>query len=174
MLPWSENSIKYYECSLASATQHAMCIFPAQHYIPICGLPRSTIYFSHYLINSTIFGGKKLSNLNVCLIFSTDLSETFLSLKRIQRDMIINVYRSSCKVPVILVRLYRNLIFWIFRKILKYQNSWKSTHTGRETDERKDWQKRQDDVSSKFSQFCERAQKWTRLHHSWVAITSTS
>jgi hypothetical protein len=32
------------------------------------------------------------------------LSETFLILRRTQRDIIINVHRYSCKVPVILVR----------------------------------------------------------------------
>jgi hypothetical protein len=38
------------------------------------------------------------------LIFSTKLfSETFLIMRRIQRDTIINVHKSSCKVPVILV-----------------------------------------------------------------------
>jgi hypothetical protein len=36
------------------------------------------------------------------LIFSTNLSETFLTL-RIQWDITINLHRSSCKVPVILV-----------------------------------------------------------------------
>ena len=37
--------------------------------------------------------------------FSTNLSETFLILRRIEREMTKNVHCSSCKVPVILVRL---------------------------------------------------------------------
>ena len=37
------------------------------------------------------------------LIFSTNSSEIFLVLRRIERD-IINVHRPSCKAPVILVR----------------------------------------------------------------------
>ena len=51
------------------------------------------------------------------LISSTILYKTFLILRRIQRDVIINVCRSSCKVSVILVRLIKLEFFSIiFRK----------------------------------------------------------
>ena len=38
------------------------------------------------------------------LIFSIILSTTFLILRRIQRDIIVNVLTSLCEVPVIIVR----------------------------------------------------------------------
>ena len=48
---------------------------------------------------------KKVIKHKMCvLIFSTILSQTFVILRRIQRDIIINIRRSSRKVLVIIVR----------------------------------------------------------------------
>ena len=52
------------------------------------------------------------------LIFSTNLSEIFLILRKIQRDIILNLRRSSCQVPVIIVRFERNLKFLDIPKYL--------------------------------------------------------
>ena len=57
--------------------------------------------FPHYLINGTIFENMLLNTKCVFWFSLQLLSETFVILRIIQRDMIKNVYRSSCKVPVI-------------------------------------------------------------------------
>ena len=56
------------------------------------------------------------------------VSEIFSILKKIQRNNVINLHTSSCKVPVILSYFNENLIFSTHfrKKILKYQISWKS------------------------------------------------
>jgi len=38
------------------------------------------------------------------LIFSKTFAEILIILRRMQRDIIVNVHGSSCKVPVILIR----------------------------------------------------------------------
>jgi len=68
-------------------------------------------------------------NIKGILIFFTNFSETFLILWRIQSDIIINVLYTGLHVKYPLFLSYFNQT-WIFstdfRKILKYQISWKS------------------------------------------------
>jgi hypothetical protein len=75
--------------------------------------------FPHYLINSMDFG-RKLQNTRYAIWFSLQLlCETFIILRRIQQDIIINV-RRSCKVPLFLSDCDETLIFSTdFRKKLK-------------------------------------------------------
>jgi hypothetical protein len=69
------------------------------------------------------------------LISSTALSEIFRILRRIQRDVIINLHWSSCKAPIIFVRLWWKLNFlhrfskntkiWNFKKSVQWEpSSW--------------------------------------------------
>jgi hypothetical protein len=87
-------------CILALVIRLANGIFSASHYIVICGLSGATVSFtlSHKRHD---FRKNVIEHKMRVLIFSTSLSQTFLILRRIQRD-IINVHRSLRKSPVIL------------------------------------------------------------------------
>jgi hypothetical protein len=78
--------VTYSECvSVALVIQHAMRV----RYIVVCGLSGCTVFFPHYLIIDTIFEEKNLLDTKCVFWFSLQLlSETFLSLRSIKRDMI--------------------------------------------------------------------------------------
>ena len=58
-------------------------------------------FLPHYLINGQDFRENHVEPQTCVWISSIHLSEQFLISRRTERDMIISVYRSSCKVPVI-------------------------------------------------------------------------
>jgi hypothetical protein len=111
----------------------------------------------HYLKNRTIFE-KQLQNTKCVLISSTNLSETFFLLRRIEWDMFKK--KSSglrVKYRLLLSGFNETLVFsQVFRKILKYQNSWKSVQWEPSCFMRSD---SHDEANSRVSQFCERAKK---------------
>jgi len=121
LLQWKSN--KYYMlwvsvCRLSSPACNARA--------PYCNLRPASLYniFPHYLINGTILV-QKLLNTKCVFWFSLQLlSETFLILRRIDRDMIKNVYWSSSEVQYRLLLCDFNQT-WIFvtdfRKIPTYR-----------------------------------------------------
>jgi len=72
-------------------------------HIVICNAFGSTVFFSHHLLKGAIFEKKVVENKMGVLIFCTTF-ETFLILRKYERNMIEILCWSSCDVPVILVR----------------------------------------------------------------------
>jgi len=110
----------------------------------------------------------KLYFLQFCFYFSLQhLSETSLILRRNERVIVINICRSSFKVPVAVVRLLLLLLLLLYLNILdRFSRTTRTsnfmkippvgveltdrTQIGRQTD-------RHDEANSRFLQFCERA-----------------
>jgi hypothetical protein len=55
------------------------------------------MFYTHYLMNDTP-AGRMLLEIKSILVFCTDLSETFVITRRIQRDTVPNVLRYSSKI----------------------------------------------------------------------------
>jgi hypothetical protein len=86
---------------------------------PYCHLRFLCLYhiFRHYLINGKIFGKKLLNILKY--VFSLSLQrifKIFLILRRIQRDIVICMKTSSCKVPLFLEDLKKLDFPTVFRR----------------------------------------------------------
>ena len=99
--------------------QHTM----RTHHILICGLSCYTILFYIIWWRHDFKGKRKVIKRKSMFWFSLHIYfEIFLILRRIKRDMITNVYRSSCTVPTFLLRFNKNSIFSTdFGKNTKYQ-----------------------------------------------------
>ena len=120
LLPCKGWNVKYSECvSVALVTRHAKRMSRIIYQL----WPTWPYHiFPHYLINGTIFGGKKLRNIKCKFWFSYNFClKHFIQWKK--WDIITNVHRTSCKAPVILVRFYWNLNFLNrFSKNLQIRN----------------------------------------------------
>jgi len=101
-------SVKYFECVCIRPlfNWHVSRIFSVQHYTVVCVLSSSTLHFLHYLIHSTSSSEKVVEHKMCFFVFLCEVSfpGTFLILGRIQRNVLINIQRSSYNVLVILVR----------------------------------------------------------------------
>ena len=79
-------------------------------YIVIYGLPGSTISSTLSHKRHDFRKKKKKFNIKYVLGFPNILPETFLILRRMGRDIIKNVYWSSCKVPVFWSKFNENFL----------------------------------------------------------------
>jgi hypothetical protein len=150
-----------------------MCVYSLRNpackaHASYCFLWPLGLYYilQHYLIIGTIFEIRLLNIKRMFLCYLQLLSATFLIVRRNERDMIKNVGRFSCKVLVILVRFEWTWNFWTdFRKIMKYNTSWKclqrepiySMRTDRQTDRQTDRRTDMTKLVVAFRNFCELA-----------------
>ena len=118
--------------------------------------PALQYFFFHFSNKRQDFRKKKSYWTENVFWFSLQLlSERFFVLRRFKRDMIKNVYWSSCKVSIILVRFYWNLNFLkhIFEnfQISNFMKICPVRAKFSHADGRMD---RHDETNSRFSEFC--------------------
>jgi len=106
---------------VALGIQQAKCM----RHIVICGPSGSTLFFHIISLTTQFFKNKNLLDIKCMFWFSLQLlSETFLIIRRTERDINTKVYWSLHKYPLFLSNFNET---WIFRiciwKILKYQIS---------------------------------------------------
>jgi len=137
--------------------QFARRAFSASCYIVVRCRFVATVFFPHNHINGTNFGKYIFENKMCCKFF---LSETFLILRRIQRNIVINSHRLSSKILPIPLRL-PNILEFFDRlsksfQIPKFISIRPEATEFFKADRRKNGQiYRTDEVSAVFSQSCE-------------------
>jgi len=85
---------------------HIIWLYHIPHYLVVpyySTLSGRTILF-HIISQTAQFTEQVTQHKMRVLIFSTNLSETFPIIRRTELDIVINVHRSHCKVPITLVR----------------------------------------------------------------------
>jgi hypothetical protein len=107
----------YTALTCSACKSHLFCAVLYCHIWPVRLYP----IFPHYLIYVTIFGKQNLLN----IIYLQLMPETFLILRRIHRDFIMNIHWSSYKVSVFLVGFLVKIgsFSTYFRNSLFHENS---------------------------------------------------
>jgi hypothetical protein len=133
------------------------------HYIVICGFAGYAAIVPNFLLNGAIFG-KLLLNIKCEVWFSLQIiSETFIILRRIQRDITINVQTSSRKVST-----------YYSPKIRKITNLFKNTNTRtafRSTNTIKRLRKRRTNITPDYDKSSIYKIKCNTCHRSYVGQT---
>jgi hypothetical protein len=108
-LQWTTENIPYSECISALDNRHAK----RKHHITLSTVNCLVLQFASTLSHKWHDFKKTFWKIKcVFWFFLPHWSGIFLILRRIQRNIIVNVRTSLWKIPVILFRLWRNLNFF--------------------------------------------------------------